>query len=216
MFKSKKYSFNIFIDVINQFNLLFLKNNYLNIKDYYCFFMSERFNKNQELLDILKRKKSLELAYNTLNEIKDKKLAFYFAFKNNTFEYGFIDILKNEIYKIGQFNEEFDYIKKIINNNCFKVIRKEINNFNINDISLLHNIKKSFKYLFKINPDVKIIDNRIICNSYNIEHFHVDDRCEQKLTILLTQWCEKFPWNNYIYTYVRIYEKDIKFFIKIK
>jgi hypothetical protein len=214
--KSGKASFNIFLDIVGDVNIVFLKNNYLNVLDYSCFFFTEKIDDNHIVADMLKRKKSLELAYITFNENQKLKLCFYFGIKGYMLEYGFIDPNKYEVFKIGEFKADDSYLNKISKHKSFKYIRNILINIKIKNLIFLQTVKKDFDTLFKIDHDVQIIDNNMIRNRFDIDNFNADDRDEFKLNKHLNIWCQKHNWFIKTYNFVRIDEKYIDFYIKIK
>lgn len=214
---SGKYAFDIFLDIISDFDLLFIKQDYYNTQDYWYFFTTEKITKYKELLDVLKRKTSLKLAHTTLNSLKDKKLSFFFGVKDYTVFYGFNDEITGEVYEVGKFKTTNKEFKNLKYKKCLKTIRDVIKNSNLKNLKLLHTIKKDFKTLFNLNDvDIEIIDERRVKSTYSIDIFKIQDRNEDRLAIYMTQWSRKFSWTDKCYYYVRLTEKYAHFYIKLK
>jgi hypothetical protein len=212
---SGKLAFNIFLNIANDFNILFIKQDFYNTSNYNYFFTSERINKIDEILTILKRKTSLKTAYMTLNSIKELRLSFFFCIKDYECFYGFYNEDNRYIYKVGKFKIYKNDFKEISKNKCMKPIRNIINRNNIKNLKELQNIKNDFYTLFDIKSEIEILDEFRIKNTFKIEYFNEIDRNEKKLRIFLTQWSIKFKWSNKCYYYINITEKYIHFYIKL-
>ncbi|NPV12886.1 MAG: hypothetical protein HPY57_14030 [Ignavibacteria bacterium] len=214
---SGKHGFDIFLDIITDFDLLFIKQDYYNTSDYWYFFTTERITKKQEILDSLKRKKSLKTAYMTLVTLKDKRLSFFFAVKDYSVFYGFYDETNRYIYKVGKFKTTNEDFKKLYSKKCMKTIRNVIENSNLKNLKQLQLIKTDFHTLFDVKEkDIEILDERRIKSTYPIDIFKQEDRNEDKLRIYTTQWSRNFNWTDKCYYYVRLTDKYAHFYIKLK
>ena len=214
---SGKHAFDIFLDIISDFDLLFIKQDYYNTGDYSYFFTTERMTKNQEILDVLQRKNSLKTAYMTLGSLKDMRLSFYFAIKNYTVTYGYYNEDNRYIYKVGLFNTTNESFKKLYGKRCMKTIRSVIEHSNLRNLKQLQLIKVDFHTLLDSKePDVEILDENRIKNTFPIEVFKQEDRDETKLRIFLTQWSWNFEWKDKVYCFIHLTEKYIHFYIKLK
>jgi len=214
---SGKHGFNILLDIINDFDILFIKQDYYNTADYSYFFTTETIKKKQEIIDILKRKKSLETAYKTLVKIKDLRLSFFFGVKDYICYYGFYNEDNRYVYKVGKFRVYNKDFKELYRNKCMKTIRNIIEKGNLKNLKLLQEIKVDFHTIFdKIDPDIEILDEYRIKNSYNLDIFKEEDKDENKMRIYLTQWSRNFKWSDKCYYYTHLTEKYVHFYIKLK
>jgi len=214
---SGKHAFDIFVDIINDFDLLFVKQDYYNTADYSYFFTTERVNKVQEIIATLRRKKSLETAYKTLGSVKDMRLSFFFGIKDYTLFYGYYNEDNRYVYKVGKFRINNSEIKKLYRNRCMKTIRSILEGVNLKNMKFLQNIKVDFHTLFNgVKNDVEILDEYRIKNSFPIETLKEEDRDEDKLRLYLSQWSRNFKWSDKCYYFTTLTEKYIHFYIKIK
>jgi hypothetical protein len=213
---SGRNAFNIFLDIINDFNILFVKQDYYNTSDYNYFFTTERITKTQEVLNILKRKKSLETAYMTLGSIKNMRLSFFFGIKGYNCFYGFYNEDNRYVYKVGTFKFQNKDFKDLYKNKSMKTIRGIIENGNLKNMKLLQEIKVDFHTLFdKIESDIEILDEYRIKNTFKIDIFKTEDRDETKLRVYLTQWSRNFKWTDKCYYFIYLTEKYVHFYIKL-
>lgn len=215
---SGKHAFDIFLDVIDDFDLLFIKQDYYNTGEYSYFFTTERMTKNQEIIDVLKRKNSLKTAYMTLGSLKNMRLSFFFGVKDYTVFYGFYNETNRYVYKVGKFGTtNKDFKKMLYNKKCMKSIRSVIEKSNLKNLKQLQLIKVDFHTLFNnTEKDIEIIDEWRIKSTYSIDIFKEEDRDEEKLRIYTTQWSRNFSWTEKCYYYVRLTEKYAHFYIKLK
>jgi len=214
---SGKHAFDIFLDIINDFDLLFIKQDYYNTADYCYFFTTERITKNQEILDTLSRKTSLKTAYMTLGSLKDMRLSFFFAVKQYVVVYGFYNETNRYIYKVGKFKTTNDDFRKLKFKRCMKTIRSVIENSNLRNLKQLQLIKVDFHTLFNnTEKDIEILDEWRIKSTYPINIFKDEDKDEEKLRIYMTQWSRNFSWTEKCYYYARLTEKYAHFYIKLK
>lgn len=214
---SGESGFDIFLEIINEFNLLFIKHDYLNISDYSYFFTTEKIIDNKHIIQLLKRKISLKPAYNTLTELKDMRLSFYFGIKRKTLFYGFYNEDTNYVYKVGFFNINSNYLRKL-KSKCLKNIKIILSEADMTKMNKIHEIIKDFNGFFEGFDDneIKIHDGFRISKKFKINIFSEDDIDELKLNYTLLNWSRKFKWNNYVYSFVNITESYVYFYIKIK
>jgi len=214
---SGKHAFDIFLDIICDFDLLFVKQNIYNTSDYNYFFTTEKITKTHEIINILKRKKSLERAYMTLGSIREMRLSFYFGIKENVLFYGFFNEDNSYVYLVGKFDITPKDLRNIAKKKCVKTIRIILENSNLKNLKLLQLIKVDFHTLFEdVENDVEILDEYRIKNTFPIEILKEEDREENKLSIYLTQWSRNFKWTDKCYYFVHVTEKYAHFYIKIK
>jgi len=211
-----KLSFNIFMDIIDETDLLFIKYDFYNVGEYSYFFTTEKIKYNYKLLDLLKRRRSLSHAYHTLSELKNMRLSLYFGIKKKTLFYGFFNEDTNYVYKVGSFLVSSSYIKKL-SNSIFKNIREILVKVDLKKINMLHDIKNDFNDFFPEIPiDIKIKDKYILSKQYNLEIFKQEDITELNMNYTLLTWARKFKWFNLVYTFVNITDKYVYFYIKLK
>jgi len=213
-FLSGKESFRIFLYLINKFELRFLKKNYLNTGNYYYFFYTESIPDNEMLKDELELKESLKAGYLTFKKMKkDRKISFYFGIYNHILEYGFYDLSRKVVYKIGKFEIEDNYFKNLPRHKCFKGIRDRLEEANLKNMELLHKIKEDFKN-FMEKGNIKIL------NEYKIKFFinknNVDNLNEKKLTQKINKFKEDYEWGNLVTSFTIIGEKMIHFYLRLK
>jgi len=214
---SGKHAFNIMLDIINDFDLLFVKQDYYNTSDYSYFFTTEKIKSVSEMIDVLQRRKSLEMAYKTLKSIREMRLSFFFGVKEYTCFYGFYNEDNRYLYKVGKFRVNNKDFKNLYKNKCMKTIRSIIEKGNLKNLKQLQEIKVDFHTLFdQVEPDVEILDEYRIKNSFKIDILKPEDRDENKLRIYLTQWSRNFKWSDKCYYYIHLTEKYVHFYIKLK
>ena len=214
---SGKNAFDIFLDIINDNDLLFIKQDYYNTGDYSYFFTTERIINTQEVIDSLRRKKSLETAYKTLGSLKDMRLSFFFGVKDNTMFYGYYNEDNRYVYKVGKFKATNKLIKNLYKIKCMKTIRSVLENVNLKNMKLLQEIKVDFHTLFDgVENDVEIVDEYRIKNTFEIDIFKEEDKDEEKLKLYLLQWSRNFKWTDKCYYIIHLTEKYAHFYMKIK
>ncbi len=214
---SGKHAFDIFLDIINDFGLMFVKQNVYNTADYSYFFTTEKINSTQEIIDSLRRKTSLETAYKTLGQIRDMRLSFFFGVNGDKLFYGYYNEDNRYVYKVGMFKVKSKDLILISKKNCLKTIRKILQNTNLKNMNLLQIIKVDFHTLFDgIEQDVEILDEFRIKNTFPIDILKQEDRNETKLRYYLTQWSRNFKWSDKCYYFIHLTEKYVHFYIKIK
>jgi len=208
--------FNIFLDIINDLNILFIKHDYLNVGDYSYFFTTEKIDDNYNVANLLKRKRSLNTAYLTISSIKEMRLSFYFGVKRKTLFYGFYNEDTNYVYKVGAFNVSSSYLKKL-RSGCTKNLKQVLSETDMIKMNKLHMIKKDFETLFPdVESEMKIKDGFRISKKYSVDVFNADDLDESKMNYTLLLWSRKFKWYNSVYSFVNITEKNVYFYIKMK
>lgn len=214
---SGKYAFHIFLDIIDDYEYQYLKKDCLNVYDFSYFFMTDKITDLKSILHTIKRKKSLKIAYKTLENIKNLRLAFYFGIKGYVCEYGFYDLDDNDVYKIGEFITNSKFFKKYFKHDCLKAVKKISRNINLLNLKILHKVKDDFKDLFKdIDSKIEILDEYRIKNSYGIKSFNKEDLNDMKLTYHLDKWARKYKWYRQCTSFILITEEYVNFYIKIK
>lgn len=213
---SGRNAFEILLDIICDFDILFMKQNYLNTSDFSYFFSSEKIEKKREILDTLSRKSSLKTAYNTLGSILDMRLSFYIGIKDNILSYGYYNENNKYIYKVGRFKVSSNDLKILSKHKCLKTIRSILENNNIKNLNLLHVIKQEFNIFKDVESDIEILDENRIKNTYPISILKEEDRDENKLRIFLIQYSRNYKWSDKCYYIIVLTEKYVHFYIKIK
>lgn len=214
---SGKNGFDILLDIINQYNILFVKQDYINTADYSYFFTSEKLTKRQEILDTLSRKSSLKTAYMTLGQLSDMRLSCYFGVKGYTLFYGFYNEDNRYVYKVGKFKVSTKDLRTYAKIKCLKTIRYTLSRSNLKNMKTLQDIKVDFHTLFdKIDNDVEILDEYRISNTFPVSIFRQEDRDDMKLTSTLNNWAKNFKWYKHCTFFTSISEDKVSFYIKMK
>ena len=214
---SGKNAFEILLDIIDENDLNFMKQNYLNTSNYSYFFISDKISNKRMMLDTLQRKKSLETAYLTLGSIIDLRLSFFFGIIDKTLYYGFFNEDNKYVYKVGKFTTNDRDLKTLSKHKSMKTIRNVLNNSNLNNLKLLQIIKVDFHTLFEnVKSDVEILDEYRIKNIFEISILENKDRNEIILNKFLEQWSRNFNWSAKCFFYTHLTEKFIHFYIKLK
>ena len=214
---SGKNAFDIFLNMISDFNMLFIKQDYYNTGDYNYFFTSEKITKTKEIIDTLSRKKSLETAYKTLGNIQNMRLSFFFGVKNSVLFYGYYNEDNRYVYKVGKFKVTPKDLRNISKKKSMKTIRLILQNNNLKNMKLLQEIKVDFHTLFDTDEnDVEILDEYRIKNSFSSDFLREEDLDENKLRIFLLQWSRNFKWSDKCHYYIHLTDKYVHFYIKIK
>jgi len=208
--------FEVFIDTIDELELLFIKNDFLNQGEFSYFFTSEKIDDNYNVINLLKRKRSLNFAYNTLQSIKEMRLSFFFGVKRKTLIYGFFNEDTKYIYKVGAFNVTTKYLQKM-KGYSLKNIKNVLLNVNMFRINKVHQIKKDMETLFEgVEADITIKKPYIVTKKYPLNTFKEEDLSENKLNYSLLIWSRKFKWHHKVYSFVNITEENVLFNIKLK
>jgi hypothetical protein len=214
---SGEHSFKILLTLIDNLNLLFINENYLNHKDYYYFFCTDKIEKKYDLLNLLEHKKSLELSFDTLKNNINNRLSIYFGIKNFIFEYGFINIDNNNIYKTGEFKCKSSDIHKFVKYNSFININRYIKNINIKNITKLHYIIPELYTIFNgIQPIIKILDENRISITYPLTIFKDSNININDTNLYINKWKFTKKWYNDFYSYSTIEDNNIIFYLKLK
>lgn len=211
-FLSGKESFRVFLYMVNKFELRFLKRSYLNTSDYFYFFYTDSIPNNSMLKDELQLKDSLKAGYLTLKKMKDRVLSFYFGIKENVLEYGFYDVSRRVVYKIGKFKITQSYFKKLPQHQCFKHIAERLKDADIKNMEILHQIKSDL-YQFKEDGEVKILSEEKIKISFNKDIF--EDLGENKLTDEFNEFKNDYNWDSETKPEVVIGEEKVHFYLNL-
>jgi hypothetical protein len=196
--------------------MLFIKYDFYNVGEYNYFFTTEKIKDNYLVVDMLKRKRSLNHAYLTLSEIRDMRLSFYFGVKKKTLFYGFYNEDTKYVYKVGLFSVTTSYLKKL-KSYSLKNIKDILSNVDLLKINKLHDIKKDFEsFLNVVDIDIKIKDKFILSKQFTHDMFKPEDITELNMNYTLLTWSRKFKWFNSVYTFVNVTDKYIYFYIKLK
>jgi len=214
---SGKNAFDIFLDIISDFDLLFIKQDYYNTGDYSYFFTTEKITNVKQILDTLNRKKSLETTYKTLQSIQDMRLSFFFGVKGSILFYGFYNEDNRYVYKVGKFKITPNDLRKLSRKKSMKSIRSIMKENNLKNLKQLQIIKVDFHTLFDTDEnDVEILDEYRIKNTFATDFLRSEDLDETKLRVYLLQWSKNFKWTDKCHYYIHLTEKFIHFYIKLK
>lgn len=213
---SGKAAFNIFLNVIEDVDLMFIKHDFYNVGEYSYFFTTEKINDNNNIIKLLEKKRSLRHAFLTLKEIKNMRLSFYFGIKRKTFFYGFYNEDTQYVYKVGSFKTISSYVRKI-KSRSLKNITHILYDVDLMKSNILHNIKKDYENFFDVVPvDIKIKDQYILSKQYDRDIFNIEDITEQNMNYTLLLWTRKYKWFGNVYSFVNITDKYIYFYLKLK
>jgi len=211
-----KYGFFMFLDIIDELKNSFIKEDYLNVRDFNLFFTTDKIKDKNQLSDLIEYKKSLDVAFATLSHIKNLRLSFYFGVRDFNIEYGFHDDLKRMVYKVGEFKIASSYLKSIQSYKCITMISKVLMGSNLKDLELLQKIKVDLKYLFdqKFNEiEIKHGDKVIKkINNVELKNYYNGD----KITEYFDAWSFKHKWYYKTYNYTDVEGDDTDFYVKIK
>lgn len=211
-----KYGFFIFLDIIDQLKNSFIKEDYLNTKDFNLFFTTDKIEDKMKLSDILEFKKSLNIAYETLIHIRNLRLSFYFGVKDFKLQYGFHDDLKRMIYKVGEFKITSTFLRNLRSYKCITLISNILENVILKDLNILQKTKKDLVYFIDDKfKDIKFIDEKRLFKC--ISNKELDNYVKgDKLTEYFDSWCFKHKWYYSVYNYVDRDDNNTYFYIKIK
>jgi hypothetical protein len=211
-----KYTFFMFLLVIDELKNSFVKEDYLNIKDFNLFFTTDHIKNKTNLINLLQYKKTLEYGYDTFIKLKQHRLSFYFGIKDYILEYGFHDDMKRIIWKIGEFKMTNVFLKNLSSYKSIVLISKILNNINLKELILLQKIKTDIKELFGINTGQCLIEDelRVVKKINNIEllNYYRDN----KISDYFNNWCSNFKWFYNTYNYVFTDEDNTYFYVKLK
>lgn len=211
-----KNGFFMFLEVIDEMKMNFIKSsNYLNIGNYLYFFTTEYIKNKEQLFDIIVDLSSIEILFKTYKNIKDNRLSFFIGIKDNILEYGFQDDMTLLVYKTGYFKINNNFLKNLNSFKCLSLIDGILKITNLNNLNLLHEIKKSLFYWYKDEGQPFVLNNIIVKKS--IDKSVVKHLKPHELLYKYERWCEKFKWFNKVYYYIDNDDDDkITFYIKIK
>lgn len=208
-------TFNIFLNVIDVQNMIFLKGDYLNHPECLIFFKTDRIKNIAKILDQIEFRKSLLGLHAILKTIKDKSLSFFFSINEKLIlEYGVLELNSKSIYIFGEFKIQDGYLNSL-SNKCITPIRLDLTNLNIKQLSILHTVKKDFKTIFDTESEPRILDTRRIAVSFDLNDFNPADLEKERIDFTLRDFADKKKWGKKVETYVTIDDK-VNFFIKVK
>jgi len=211
-----KHGFFMFLDIVDELKNSFIKEDFLNVRDFNIFFTTDKIKDKNKLSDLIEYKKSLDVAFATLNHIKNLRLSFYFGVRDFNIEYGFHDDLKRMVYKIGEFKITSQYLNILSSYKCITLISKVLRNIKLKDLELLQKVKNDLKYLFdeKFN-NIKIEHgNKVVkkINSVELKNYYN----KNNITDYFESWSFKYKWYYSTYNYTDEYQDDTYFYVKIK
>jgi len=211
-----KNAFNVFLEMIQDLKLLFIKHDYLNQGEYSYFFTTEKIDDNYNVLSLLERKRSLRHAFLTLSQIKSDRLSFYFGIKRKTLFFGFYNEDTKYVYKVGFFTTTTSYLKKLYSPSL-KNVRNILSNSNMFKMNKLHDIKKDFNGFFEgYDAELKIKNEYRIVKKFKLDIFDENDLDEHRMSYTLLIWTRKFKWYKNVYSWAVLTDENVYFYIKIK
>jgi len=216
---SGKHSFFTFLQIISNHDFHFILNDHFTkIYNYHFFFSTETIKNIDEYLEIFKYKHSLSACYETLMKIRDNKLGFFFAIKeNNLLRYGFVDLDSQRSYVVGEFHITGGYFKSVAKYKALQFANKILQNMNVKNLATLSKIKQDFQnfYKSKKSKKIQISDNKVI-NYFSKDQFTQEDLSMNKLTRTLDAWVSKKSWRNQVECSVIEESDPIEFIIIVK
>ena len=211
-----KSAFNIFLELIKDLNLLFIKHDYLNQGDYSYFFTTEKIDDNFNLLGLLERKRSLRHAFLTLSQIKSDRLSFYFGIKRKTLFFGFYNEDTKYVYKVGFFTTTTSYLKKLYSP-TLKNVRKILKDSNMIKMNKLQDIKKDFETFYDgFDSETTVKTEYRIVRKFPLDIFNDSDLDENRMSYTLSVWSRKFKWYKNVYSWAVLTDDNVYFYIKMK
>jgi len=211
-----KSAFSIFLELIHEQKLLFIKHDYLNQGDYSYFFTTEKIDDNYNILGILERKRSLRHAFLTLSQIKSDRLSFYFGIKRKTLFFGFYNEDTKYVYKVGHFPTTSSYLKKLYSPSL-KNVRKLLEENDMILMNKLHDIKADYETFYDgVENDLTIKKNYRIVKKFPLNIFEKNDVDENRMSFTLLNWSRKFKWFKNVYSWVTLTDENAYFHIRMK
>ncbi len=213
-----KYGFFLFLKLIDDLKLNFIKtSNYLNTGKYQFFFTTENIKNKENFVGYFNDSLSLKTTCDTAKKIKDLRISCYFGIKNNILEYGFQDDMNKNIYKTGEFNIDNKYIKSLNSYKCLSLIDGILKRTNLINLNLLQEVKSALKFWYENEGNILILNDTIIKKSIDKNELKDELTDVNKLLYKYETWCEKFKWYNKVYYYLDSDDEDmVTFYIKIK
>lgn len=214
---SGKAAFKLFLKIINSNDNLFSTKNYLNRGKYLYFFYTDAIKDNQDIIDELEVRTSLETAYKTIYKLKDKRLSFFFAVDEFKLFYGFYDDITHYIYKVGKYNVHDTDLRNLPELDCLK----SVNDVLIPDVDIkkrrfVNEIKEDFKKLFpNTKAKLEVVSSTVIRKEYELDKFKEEDQDYNALSVTLDRFTEEFSWYNKVHTYIELDTEYVYFYIKV-
>ena len=210
-----KYGFFMFLDIIDQNNNSFIKEDYLNTSDFNLFFTTDKIKDKMKLTDMLEFKKSLSVAYATISHIRNLRLSFYFGVRYSMLEYGFHDDIKRIVYKIGEFKVNSSFLNNLSSYKCTSLIYDILKDVKLKNLVLLSNIKTDISYLFDNKFEVNIDSETTLSkkiSSLELKNYYTGS----DVRIFFDSWCFKHRWYYSVYNYIDTDDTYTYFMVKIK
>jgi len=211
-----KYGFFMFLDIIDEMKNSFIKEDYLNVRNFNIFFTTDNIKDKNKLTDLLKYKRSVDVAYATIQHIRNLRLSFYFGVRDFVLEYGFHDDLKRMVYKVGEFKITSKFLNSLLSYKSITLISRILSNVKLKDLNLLQDVKNDIKYLFdvkfndiKINHEDKVVKK---INNLELKNYYDNDN----LSDYFDSWSFKHKWYYSTYNYIDIDDDYTYFYVKIK
>lgn len=214
-----KKTLEIFLSIIDNIELQFLPDNPYNHGKFFYLFRSDIITQKHKLSNILSQKKSLKNASDIYEEIsEDKRLCFYIGIISDIVEYGFLDSIANETFKVGTFKITRNKEIRNISFPCLVYITKYIKKINIIYIKKLLVIKEDIHDIFEgISPTfLGIVDVDRIMIKYDINNFDHDNLDEDRLNNTISLYVEDYKWKHDVYCHSLVDDKCVMFIIKLK
>jgi len=210
-----KSAFLIFLKLIDNFKYRFYNQDYMNTGSYLYFFQTDKLKDKQQLLDVLEYKKSIPSGHGTLKKLGQDRVSFYFAIKEFKLEYGFYDIDKTMVYKLGIFDINTRYLKTLTNR-CLLPIKSSLNKIIIKYVIALHKVKPLFNLFQGYDGDKKILDEFRIRCSYDKNIFKQEDLDSDKMNSYINRWLMEKRLGKKYTSHATMTDDKVHFFIKIK
>jgi hypothetical protein len=210
-------AFRIFLQLVNQQDLEFIKKGYLNTGNYYYFFFTAPIPQKEKLLTELELKRSLKKGYQTLQKIQNQKLSFFWGIKGKWLEYGFLANQTEIVYKIGRFMVDKSYLKNMPRFKCMWSVRDRLKEANLTNMKILHQIRQDLSDFWPSveTARIKILDEQRIKKDFPIENFKPADVQENLLSLAARKFAQKHKWNRKVSIYTEIGQEKIHIYFRL-
>jgi len=212
-----RHGFFMFLKLIDDLKFNFIKtNHYFNVGKYLIFFTTENIKNKDKFYDFFRDCLSIKITCDTAINLKDKRISFYFGVKDNKLEYGFQDDSNRDIYKTGEFEVDYKYVRSLRSYKCLVLIENLLKNFNMKNLTLLHEIKLNLKNWYEGDGKIIIISDDVLKKTISKDILKEELKDVNGLLRKYENWCEKFKWVNKVFYYIDNDEDNVTFYIKIK
>lgn len=213
-----RHGFFMFLKLIDDLKFNFIKtNHHFNVGKYLIFFTTENIKNKDKFYDFFRDCLSIKITCDTAINLKDKRISFYFGVKDNKLEYGFQDDSNRDIYKTGEFEVDYKYVRSLRSYKCLVLIENLLKNFNMKNLTLLHEIKLNLKNWYEGDGKIIIISDDVLKKTISKDILKEELKDVNGLLRKYENWCEKFKWVNKVFYYIDNDDEDnVTFYIKIK